>query len=328
MNAAAKATIKSVPNNIVNIHVGGFGVYPPEYINNTFDWGGDLQGVSANGLDDGVGYMRDMTNATSGIKMITLCTCPGWMKASGNTFAMEEAPTDAMESEWAASCAAIAARYTDVIYFQFWNEMKGLFGYGGVGNRWAYEKYTRMYNLTWAAIKAVRPDAKLGGPYPVLSSGGPTMSNPSSVTFPGGTFDQRDLDVMTYWKNNATGFDFICVDGWVGNQRGGPAIGAGATNQTQLGKFIRANQWIRANIHPTKVIVWSEFYPSAGTVSESVAGDYVIEVMTRTKNECAVGDGIWYLQWGENAEPPRPFNYSTGAELAFVTPKLRTWEAG
>jgi hypothetical protein len=324
---AAIATIASIPNAMVSCHVGGFGVYPPEYINNVFDWTGDAQGVPANGLDDAVALMRQMVHPTTGIKMIVLCTSPGWMKASGNTFSMDEAPTDANELQWAQSCAAIAARYTDVVWFSFWNELKGL--YNSALNRWNYEKYTRMYNLAWNAIKAVRPDAKIGGPYPVSSSwssGAPaTTLGAPGCTFNGGAVDGRALDVFTYFKNNAIGYDFIACDIWVGNQFG---TTMGTTNQLQLDKFIKQMQWLRTNVHATKPIVCVEFYPGNGNGNEDTAGNYVIEVLTRTNAEVSLGEGIWYLQWGESVEVPRPFNYSTGAELPYVTPKLRNYEAG
>jgi hypothetical protein len=186
-----------------------------------------------------------------------------------------------------------------------------------------------MYNLAWTAIKAVRPDAKIGGPYIVMSSwdtGAPTPTlGAPSCPFTGGQIDGRSLDVFTYFKNNATGYDFICVDGWVGNQFG-TTLGAGVTNQQQLDKFIKVNQWLRTNVNASKLIVWSEYYPSVGTVTSDVAGDYVIETMNRTLSEVTVGDGIWYMQWGEKAEPPNPYDYTTGAELAYVIPKLRNFE--
>lgn len=354
-NAGAIATLSSVKNAIITTHIGGFGVYPPETSDGVYDWGGEIRGVPLNGLDDGVAHVQAFSHATTGIDMITLCSAPGWMKASGADFSMSEAPTDAMEQKFADECAAIVAHYPTVQWFTFWNEKKGMDN-PVLAN---FQKYVRMYNLAWTAMKAVRSTIKIGGPYDVWSSWEEGMSTGdgsssygyADVNFTGGRIDRRILDSQRHFHDNALGWDFWSVDIWCGNQfhtgkqpftapefaNAGDSVAPGRRAHDQIDKFIRCIQWVRANIEPLKPIVVNEFYPQAqgsntyrlagfDSWTENDVGDWVIEIMTRTRNECTVGQGIWYLQWGENAEVPRPFDYSTGAELPYVIPKLRTWE--
>lgn len=326
-SAAAKAALSSIPNNIVNVHIGGFGVYPPEYEElGQFDWGGEIRGVPANGLDDTVAQMRQMINPNSGHAMITFCQAPGFMKASGLDFSMEEFPEPGSWADFADLCAGIAHRYPDVKYFQVWNELKGLFDSGL--NRYRYEDYTDLYNLVWAAVKAVRPDALIGGPYPVFSSW--TSGAPASdlgeppLTFVGGEVDGRVLDVMGYWRDNCTGFDFICVDAWVANQF--PTFGQlGASNFAQLDKFVQIALWVRANVHATKPIMFSEFYPSAGGATEATVAGWVIEIMTRMR-DAGLTDVVLQA-WGEAVEPGQPIDYDTGMAKPIVA-MLQAWEAG
>jgi hypothetical protein len=337
VNGTALAVFATVPNAMLTCHISSFSTFPPKLGPSTYDWDGSVGGGAGYGLDPNVERLRDMKHATAHM-MITLALAPGWMKASGQTFEADPtAPSLAFEDDFAVMCGEVAARYPDVEYFQVWNEMKGMY-LAPPANHWDYVRYTRLYNLCYNAIKAVRPDAKVGGPYVKFTSyyngaPGPALGGPRCL-FTGGEIDGRALDVMTYFKNNAVGYDFLCFDQWVGHENIGsspstPSLGAGVTIRQQLDKFIKSMQWVRTNIHATKPIMCVEFYPTIGSIdsSENNAGDYVIEVLTRTTAEVPMGDGIWYIQWLEEAEIPRPMNYSTGAELSFVTPKLRAYEA-
>ena len=72
-----------------------------------------------------------------------------------------------------------------------------------------------MYNLVYASLKAVDPAIQVGGPYVPMDSwsNANTMSDPSAMAGPWGVVDQRALDAVTYWLANASGADFIAVDG-------------------------------------------------------------------------------------------------------------------
>lgn len=119
------------------------------------------------------------------------------------------------EDDFAFMAAAVAERYPDVKTFQVWNEMKGY--YLSSENHWDYEQYTSLYNKVYTAVKNVRPDAKLGGPYVVMSSwhDESSASHPSSIPEcqgSWGVFDQRDLDVISYWLEHKAGADYLLVD--------------------------------------------------------------------------------------------------------------------
>lgn len=106
-----------------------------------------------------------------------------------------------------------------------WNEMKGM--YDNANHHWDYVSYTTMYNLVYAAVKAVDSTILVGGPYPELgaysNSSAITPSHHDLVGGPGaaslnqnatwGAIDAQDTDVIVYWALHATGFDFVCYDG-------------------------------------------------------------------------------------------------------------------
>jgi len=74
---------------------------------------------------------------------------------------MEEDVEEGHVEEFAGLCAAVAARYPDVEYFQIWNEMRLLERLiEQLGLCPLYEIIQRGYD----AVKAERPDAKVGGP--------------------------------------------------------------------------------------------------------------------------------------------------------------------
>jgi hypothetical protein len=251
-----------------NQHIGGFGVL-------FLEWDNDLRvdqigtyGFADINLDNRV----DNAMSSASKKMITLALASPYLRegtppVDDDAFVPTEWYTaridDTMVDEFATQCAAVAARYTDVEYFQVWNELKNY--YRNDLNRWDYEDYTTMYNAVYTAVKAARPDAKVGGPYNVMRfvGDGPGWSHPSSeVTGAYGVADQRDLDVVKYWLENKTGADFMCWDG--GNV---PADADYASDSWVATDFLAdVNEWVRA-LNPatypgcdTLPIIWSEMY--------------------------------------------------------------------
>lgn len=156
-------------------------------------------------LDARIGLMREI-----GAPMIvTLCTCPGWMKASGKTWNMEEAPTPEHYDDFARLCVKVAARYPDVRYYQVWNEFKGFWS-RELGN-WDCERYTTLYNKVYDALKAQDPRLKVGGLYLVIQGdGGVDLGKAGRDTYR--PIGERDRNVINYWLANKHGADFICLD--------------------------------------------------------------------------------------------------------------------
>jgi hypothetical protein len=190
--------------------------------------------------------------------MITLCCAPDWMKGgrSGSTdwSQLETAPTPDHYGDFAKLAAVVAQRYPTVRRFQVWNELKGF--YDSTTNAWDAAAFTTFYNAVYDAVKQVRPDAQVGGPYVVLSSGADAaaMSDPSTVAGPWGVLDQRPLDVITYWLAHRHGGDFLAVDASTTT-----TDGRLTTDEfTALDKFRAAAAWLRTQTDLP--IVWSEWY--------------------------------------------------------------------
>lgn len=191
-------------------------------------------------LDNRVKLMRD----TGGTPVLTLCCAATWMvdtswypgKYNGSNTdwgLLEKAPLDAYEADFAYMAAQVAARYNGInlddtntpfpkiVYFQVWNEFKGF--WDSANNQWNSTKYNRLYGLVYDAVKSVRSDAVIGGPYVRFSKYlYPHAAQNSSVTDPAyGTIDQRDLNAVSSWltwltanPNNDASLkaDFIAVD--------------------------------------------------------------------------------------------------------------------
>lgn len=242
--------------NYQNQQMMGWGAGDPEPSPGVYNW---------QSLDTRVQLMRD-TNANM---VLTLCAAPGWMRPSGyqdDWKYIEIAPDPTHVQDFANLAKAVAMRYPDVKYFQVWNELKGMWSTSPGAtpamsklNRWDYARYTTLYNAVYDAIKSVRPDAQIGGPYVVMDSDGnkSAMSNPGP-SYSWGTLDQRPLDVITYWLAHKHGADFITVDGSSSNTDGVWLTDEFATAQ----KFVDVYNWIRTqpNGGATLPLWWAEWY--------------------------------------------------------------------
>jgi hypothetical protein len=254
-NATAIASGKSLLNASTDAeaqHIMGFGPTTPSVDSSHRDY-------VASGLDS------RLTTVMSGAatKIIVFALAPGWMREvpSGVT-PIDDFTPDAWYvapvatghlTDWANLCADIASTYSDVYYFFVWNELKGHFI--DAQNRWDYQRYTTMYNAVWTAVKAVRPDALIGGPYANLSSGG-TASVVQSPEW--GWLDKRILDSIDYWMANKTGADFVVVDGTNSNTLGTLAV--------EFGKYRDFMEWLRGLNTTT--------YPGANTLPVMIAEHY------------------------------------------------------
>jgi hypothetical protein len=208
-----------------NQHIMGWGANNPEPSPGAYSW---------SSLDRRLDLIRSMAH-TAGV--ITFCTAPGWMKAGGKDWNMEERVADEHVQDFADLCRAVALRYPDVEYFQIWNEFKGYWTKGGRD----VERFTVLYNAVYDAVKAARPEAKIGGPY--LSMGGRDLS-------------ANDRQVLDYWRQHSRGADFLTFDGWL---EGWPP--GGKTEDWMMGRTRFFGDLVKEFQTMTEQPVWiSEFY--------------------------------------------------------------------
>jgi hypothetical protein len=227
-----------------NVHLMGFGTTNPEPSPGDYDW---------STLDQRMKLVEDTGSRT----VLTACCAPDWMKGGepGETDwdRLEAAPEPDHFGDYAKLVAATVERYPQIERVLVWNELKGF--YHDEDNRWDYEGYTDLYNQIYAAVKGVRSDVEVGGPYVVLSSLDPGSPDSSDLSGPWGVADQRALDVVDYWLANNDGADFLAVDGSSSTREDSnpTSISVGAQ------KFADLDKWLRER--SDLPIWWAEFYP-------------------------------------------------------------------
>ncbi len=301
-NAAAVASARQLlqaSSVYQNQHIMGWGADNPQPSPGVYNWGS---------LDRRI----DLIRQTGGVPVITLCCAPDWMKGgpAGSTdwSKLEAAPTTDHFADFAELSRQVALRYPDVKHFQVWNELKGF--YNSSVNRWDYERYTTMYNMVYDAVKSVRPDAKLGGPYVVMDSwlNRSFMSHPSSISGPYGTLDQRALDVITYWLANKRGAEFIAVDAWAGNKDTGVVANDFASTQ----KFRDVANWIRQqpNGGAALPIWWAEWYPTPWGAT-NYGHDHQNAVLATTLVHMIESGAAMQLRWQPQGETAMSFQGNT-----------------
>ncbi|MFC4117649.1 GH39 family glycosyl hydrolase [Nonomuraea zeae] len=237
---------------VQNQHIMGFGALNPEPYPGQYFW---------EDLDSRLNLMKQ-SGATG---VITLCCAPDWMKGgpegpteeSAWAEHLEDAPYPEHFDDFAKLAAAVASRYKDVKYFMVWNEFKGF--WKDHSKPADYKGYTQLYNKVYDAVKAARPDAKVGGPYLGFDS---NKSGDSELRGDWGVVNQNVLDAFNYWFEHKKGADFVVVDG------------ASVTDAHELlpdefgalKKFGAVTKWLREKAGDLPVW-WSEWYfvPEDGT---------------------------------------------------------------
>lgn len=343
-NAAAIASAKQLMQtslNYQNQQMMGWGASDPEPAPGVYNW---------SSLDARVQMMRD----THAQMVLTICCAPGWMRPQGyqNDWKyLTTAPDPSHVQDFANLAKQVALRYPDVKFFQVWNELKGMWSTDpgatpGISklNRWDYVRYTTLYNAVYDAIKSVRPDAQVGGPYVVMDSDGnkSAMSNPGP-TYSWGTLDQRSLDVITYWLAHKHGADFIAVDASSSNSDGVWTVDEFATAQ----KFADVYNWIRSqpNGGTTLPIWWAEWYagyPSnapqnlayynalmaSGEIYAAMSGASVLLTWQPQGNAQGFSfpEGIWTDTVMSGGGKLTPYYYTAAAFKAYFGPGTKLYK--
>jgi len=297
-----------------NVHLMGFGTLNPEPSPGDYDW---------SSLDKRMKLVEDTGSKT----MLTACCAPDWMKggeAGGTDWStLEKAPDPASFQAYADLVAQTVQRYPQIERVQVWNELKGFFH--PEWNRWDYEGYTDLYNRVYAAVKSVRPDVLVGGPYPVMISLTPDDTNASDeLAGPWGNLDQRVLDALDYWFRTNRGADFLVVDG-------GTAVREGTISgrlDDAARKFVDVNRWLQSK--SDLPIWWAEFYPdvpqgqeaSATSQASAAAALSAVDAFARSGTAGAL---LWGPQ-GYELEYAALWTDATVADGGQPTPLTAAWE--
>ena len=270
----AKGLLESV-SSIYNVHIMGWGPGNP--------WPSK---DSAFNFDD-IRARVNLALSLGGQPWITFCTAPGWMKnliyanltsvqQSAVDWNMNLAPLPQYEDDFAALCAAVAQEFPEVKVFQVWNEFKGMYLSGALDS----VRYTRLYNKVYAAVKNVRPDAKIGGFYAVLEGDGThslfpgeVPDNPPHTDIP---LVDDSKNAISYFLANAAGLDYFLVDRANVDYHNDGYV-SGNTNQFRptrdqamtLTKYFRKTTADVAEM-TDKPIVWSEYYGTYGDDSSEM----------------------------------------------------------
>ena len=278
----AVARAKSVLRTSVRLQAQalmGWGALSPEPAPGVYDW---------SSFDE---RMRLITSS-GGTPIVTLCCAPDWMKGGvpdvTDWSQIEVAPSPVMYGEYAKLAVAAAQRHPEVKSFMVWNELKGF--YNPLTNDWDIAAYTKLYNAVYDALKAYNPALKVGGPYVPMDiwADRTTMSNPSTLTGPWGTVDQRSLNALTYWLAHAHGADMVVVDGgtWTKDR------GVITDDLSATAYFSAVTRWIRAR---TKLpIWWSEFTAATNTGTTAAHGVQVLDRALSTMQSAGVAVA---MQW-------------------------------
>ncbi|WP_186382875.1 hypothetical protein [Amycolatopsis rhizosphaerae] len=228
-----------------NQHLMGWGATNPEPSPGTYDW-------------SDVDTRMRLVERTGGTPVLTLCCAPDWMKggAPGTTDwdRLTVAPRPEHYRDFAHLAAEAARRYPQVHYFQVWNELKGF--WDERANTWDAAGFTDFYNAVYDAVKRVRPDAKIGGPYVVFTLYAST-NPPSPLSGAYGSVDPRVLALVRYWNEHKHGADFVAADASTATRDEGLITSPAAAGAV----FSDVTRWLHGLTGLP--VWWSEFYPLA-----------------------------------------------------------------
>lgn len=245
---------------VQNQFIMGWGALNPEPSPGEYNW---------SSLDQ---RMR-LIEQTGGVPVITLCCAPDWMKGGEagrtNWDDIRRAPDPKHYDDFAALARVIALRYPQVRHFIVWSEMRGFFD--PIRNEWDARSFVALYNEVYAQLKAVNPAIQVGGPSMVVDSWKSASSQPRPSRLGGdwGVIDDRVLQSLQYFLDNADGYDFLVVNGSTANRD----TGLNAPTEMAVDKFRVVNAWLRAR--SSAPIWWSEVYSPATRDTASMYSTYV-----------------------------------------------------
>jgi len=276
--ASAHRVLSSIPGMYEDTSIMDWGLPDPEPRPGSFDFSAIASRIR-------------LITSTGGTPVVTLCAAPNWMK---NGTGAETAPTPAHYQDFAKLAARIAQAFPSVKYFVVWNELKGF--WSKKTNNWNIQGYTAMYNDVYKAIKRVRPDALVGGPYaPMPPSATPKTGTPPSTPHGAwGYLDYRTLDAIRYWLVNKAGADFIVVDGQ-DFPKTGPIISPLAATKM----YVAVDEWLRQR---TRLPIWwieSSIQPADRIWSESRAAAIRVAALVQMASSGARVGMQWQPQQGE-----------------------------
>jgi len=290
--ASAQATqvATSIPGSFQDVAIMGWGPGSPEVSPGVFDFGGIAQQIS-------------FVQASGGIPVITLCGAPDWMKGgvAGTTdwTKLGVPPLPQHYQDFAALSAAVALAFPQVKYFVVWSELRGF--WSSTTRSWDAASYTAMYNDVYRAVKSVRPDALVGGPYVSIHSlVGPAPVKAPTPSGPWGHLDAKSLAAIDYWLANKVGADFVAVDGRAFTNN------AGLTTDplTSTGKYAAVDEWLSSQSNLPIVWMESHLLPDSTAVSDQQqAALRVAALMQMASSGASVG-----MQWN----PEQHWNWDEG----------------
>lgn len=250
-----------------NTHIMGWGVGSPMPKAGSYSWAT---------LDARMKFMPTL----GGESVITLCTCPGWMKASGKDWEMEEAPAPEHYDAFAALCVEVAKRYPQVRYYQVWNEFKGF--WSKAKNNWDAEAYTTLYNKVYDALKKHDPKLNVGGFYLVVQGTGSKKQGTDTHE----PWSEKDRELLKYWLKNKHGADFICVDRGIHDfhDKNKYTLDELMALTPLFGKVVR-------EIHELSdlPVWWAEYYGAGTETPETDAAQYASIYIHMVRSGTAVG---------------------------------------
>jgi hypothetical protein len=258
--ASARRVLSSIPGMVDDIPIMNWGLPDPEPSPGRFDFSALASRIT-------------LITTTGGTPVITLCSAPDWMKAGSSP---DQAPTPGHYRDFATLAAKIAQSFPQVKYFVVWNEFKGF--WSKAANSWNIRGYTAMYNDVYTAIKRVRPDALVGGPYaPLPPYSTPQLGNLKSTPHGAwGYLSERTLSAIRYWLAHRTGADFVAVDG-----PDLPKTGPITNPLTATKKYAAVDHWLR---HRTRLPIWwveSPVQPAASGWSGAQAAAVRVAALIR-----------------------------------------------
>ncbi|WP_136697229.1 GH39 family glycosyl hydrolase [Geodermatophilus dictyosporus] len=275
---------------VQNQHLMGWGALNPEPSPGHYDFAS---------LD----RRMELITRTGAEPVLTLCCAPDWMKGgpAGSTdwSRIEEAPRPEHFDDFARLAQVAAQRYPHVHRFVVWNELKGF--YDRAANDWDVAAYTDLYNRVYTAVKEVRPDALVGGPYVIVDSWASEWAggHRSALEGPWGTVDQRSLDVIQYWLRHAAGADFVALDGGTHTHDQGLIT----DDFLATGKLSIVTEWVRARTDLP--IWWVELGAECSDGSAPAADPRRAAVMVHALVAVAHAGGSAAILWRPREDPDR-----------------------